>query len=176
MADRTGIARPIHFPEEPPAPKEHQIGFLSEHIPAGEISDRPLIEVAGKLVYYMDQGLSNEIIEEVRQLTGLPDGFYRRMGIGGDRGFHTCDVDGGADCEGVLMTGVFDFKRGDKVWQFPTGIVHYIVDHSWDPGEEFRNDLARVTDPPEDFKGTKWHTLAPNRAGLFCVKDTESTH
>lgn len=149
---------------------EKQVGFLWKTIPPSELSPRPLESVARKLVYYMDKALTKlPVITQANQLTPLPDGFYYRKGFGGDRGFHICDIDGGIDCKGVSMGGNFDWKKGNLVRIMPVGIIHYMLDHNYDPGVQFRKDLEELPDPPEDFQGTENIWIAPNKSKKFQI-------
>ena len=131
------------------------VGWLGDHVPENQKADAPLSEVAKKLAYYMGLASSSNIVESNATLETLPSGVFHRHD--GARGPHNCEIGG---C-GMWLSGVFGFRK----WKFPTGIVHYILDHNWQPPKEFLDDLAQLPAPPPVVEVPPY--VAPNKAGLF---------
>lgn len=131
------------------------VGWLGDSVPQDQIAAEPLVQVAKKLAYYMAEAERSRTVTGQIELDQLPqDRFHRHDGC---RGPHQCEVN---DC-GAFLSGVFGFRQ----WKFPTGIVHYILDHSWQPPQAFLDDLALLPDAPEVVAVAPW--VAPNNARLF---------
>ena len=117
------------------------VGWLSDHIPDGERSDSPDIEVVRKLAYHMQQARKLDYTDTRSTPNDVPTN--RVYHFDGCRGMHICEFEG---CNG-MMHGVFGLNH----WKFPYGIIHYMVVHHWQPPVEFLADVAKLPDPPEEF-------------------------
>lgn len=127
------------------------VGWLDFTVP--QTSTTPMVEVAKKLAFYMGEAANTAVFTGSKNEVPS-DRFYR---LDGGRGPHHCTI---SNC-GIDLGGVFGFRE----WKFPTGIVHYILDHSYLPPEEFLKELAELPDPPEEVVVPVW--CAPNKHHLF---------
>jgi hypothetical protein len=126
------------------------VGWLESSVPA--TSPSPLIGVAKKLAYYMSLAEGSMLRDDPN--SAPRDRFYQ---MDGHRGPHNCEIE---NC-GLSLSGVFGFRN----WKFPTGIVHYILDHNWQPPEDFLLELQELPEAPEVVLVSSF--LAPNQQKMF---------